>query len=198
MTDEPIFNYRECLVGVGCVCQYAADELIGLGFTLTRFGELKDIFELFDEGEEYKLPFSLLHDSELPQIKGILRIFELLDAFCNYFYNINAIGENLIEEAYNAEVYLEYLPSTSSVPIDTELDARYRILQFVSGFQLSLFDMAYMLSHATTDLPNADFNPYNEHPERLVPMDLTDQNVVLLFELMQTIRQVFPVFELDD
>jgi|GEM_PF-1119837 len=170
-------------------------DLWRLGLDISSFGELKEVFELFEEDDQFYLPVSLIEDSEHPQIKDILRVSRMLQEFYNRLSNINALSQDELDEAYDNAENSEYWSYSEEKPIESELNVLEQTYVFLFSIQLSLFHYAYMLSNATSELHDIDFDPWNEQPELLAPMDLADQNVTFIFNLMKEVREVFWGFE---
>lgn len=198
MTSYPIFNYRKWLIDICNSCQYSKDELAKFGMNIARFGELKDVFDLLEDGDEFELPFSLIEDSECLQIRDIIKVIHSLELFSRRLSNINALSENELSEAYEAANSSIYWPYSEEEPTATAEDSRIQACTFLFSIQLSLFYHAYMLSNSTSEVPDMDFDPFQEQPELLALLDLADQNVALTVELMREVREVFIDFEVDD
>ncbi|PRY55361.1 hypothetical protein B0I27_101330 [Arcticibacter pallidicorallinus] len=183
--EEAQFDYREEILQSACMMCVVYRELFVYALNAALCGELSDLREVFEEGEEYPGDISLLEALEDPNIKLLLELMYDLEKTGDSLLNINNIDDATLKEALAKGMGDECV---SELNEDEELGSYEFWMNDAMGYaHLSIYylmQQCYRLTHNQHFISEeADKLLSFPTEESLKLIDEGDQNVAMLSSL---------------
>lgn len=183
--EEAQFDYREEILQSACMMCVVYRELFVYALNAALCGELSDLREVFEEGEEYPGDISLLEALEDPNIKLLLELMYDLEKTGDSLLNINNIDDATLKEALAKGMGDECV---SELNEDEELGSYQFWMNDAMGYaHLSIYylmQQCYRLTHNRHFISEeADKLLSFPTEESLKLIDEGDQNVAMLSSL---------------
>lgn len=92
-------NYRKSLIEAYKGLIQIREDVFTSALNIAMAGELEDINDVFEEGDEYEFHIEHLEGSNDTNLNKFLELFEYLEIIMHTLANINAISENELEDS---------------------------------------------------------------------------------------------------
>ncbi|KAA8481926.1 hypothetical protein F1649_13510 [Arcticibacter tournemirensis] len=182
--DDNKFNYKDQVLNIACMLSTVYRELFIYGLNAALHNELKDIKDIFEDGEEYPGDVALLEALDDENIKIILSAMYDIEEYGDSLLNINNISDKELNEGLENGLGSEYAPDYGEA---VENDYRFWLNEVMGYTHLSVFNLltlCYSLSNGVNEVPEEHVSSlYFPTDESLALLDIGDQNVKLLTEL---------------
>ncbi|WP_374163236.1 hypothetical protein [Arcticibacter sp. MXS-1] len=178
------FNYREQVLSISCMLSVVHREFYVYGLNAALCGELADLKEIFEEGEEYPGDVALLEALDDENIRILLSAMHAVARHSESILNLNSITGEELESALEEGIGEEYVPEYF---IEEEMDYLYWMKSTMAYIHFAAHRIllaAYLLSHRTTSVPELhEADLYFPTDESILLLSLDDQNVRELSDL---------------
>ena len=183
--DRGQFDYRKEILHTACMLCVVYRELFVYGLNAALCGEISDLRQVFEEGEEYPGDISLLEALDDPNNRLLLDMMYDLERTGDSLLNINNIDESTLKKALDEGVGDECIPELN----ENEDLASYQFwLNDAAGYVhlnvYYLMQQCYRLSEHVEEIPDeADRLLAFPTDDALMLIDEQDQNVELVSAL---------------